>query len=295
MAIPYRKFKLVNGAGEEFKLTEPANKVFGDNPQGLGYSKTMQTLRLGNDNLIPYQIFNLDQIQFDLLFYDTSLSDKYQKYNDFVSFLSHKPLYLHYQRPNSFTWYRRRVETVSLTKTQVEHETRYMKCVFTLLPLSFWEDDISNVIETGNQIENGKVYPIIYPIMYGNTGLSNIPMTSNGMLDAPIELTINGSVTNPQWILYDEDDNIYGRGKLIGTFDSVYVNSDEADEQMILERGGLILDNPMSFQDLTVGSPNQIYITFMKLQTGRSKLRFIVDGGFSGTVKIEWRNRYVTV
>ena len=67
MAIPYRKFKLVNGAGSEFALTNPNHKVFGDNPQGLGYSKTMQTLRLGDDNLIPYQIFNLDQMSFDIV------------------------------------------------------------------------------------------------------------------------------------------------------------------------------------------------------------------------------------
>lgn len=295
MAIPYRKFKLVNGAGSEFALTNPNHKVFGDNPQGLGYSKTMQTLRLGDDNLIPYQIFNLDQMSFDIVFYDTSLADKYQKYNDFVNFLSHKPLYLLYQKPNSFTWYRRRVETLSLTKTQVQYDTGHLRCTFTIIPLSFWEDDIANVIETDNQIESGKIYPIKYPIMYGNTNLSNIPMTSNGMLNTPIKLTINGSVTNPQWILYDDNDVIYGRGKLNGTFDHVYINSDEAEEEMVLERGGLILDNPMSYQDLTVGSPNQIYITFMKLQTGKSKMRFIVDGGFSGSVKVEWRNRYVTV
>lgn len=295
MALPYRKFKLKNGVGAEFTLTEPTFKAFASNPQGLGYSKTISTLRLGDDNLIPYQIFNLDQMSFEILFYDDSLSDKYQKYNDFVSFLSRKPLYLQYQKPNSFTWYRRAIETLTLTKTEVDHDSKILRCPFTILPLSFWEDDTANVIETDNQIESGKVYPIRYPFSYGDTALSNIPLTSLGMLNTPLEITISGTVVNPQWILYDENDNVYGRAKLNGSFDSVYVNSDEANEQLVLERGGLILDNPMSYQDLTIGSPNEIFITFLKLQTGKSKIRFIVDGGFDGTVKIVWRNRYVTV
>lgn len=295
MAIPYRKFRLYNGVGNYFTLTEPTYKVFADDPAGLGYSKTMQTLRLGDDYAVPYQIFNLDQISFTIRFYDDKLADKYQKYNDFINFLSHKPLYLQYQRPNSFTWYRRRIETLSLGKTQVDWQNRMLSCPFVVQPLTFWEDDKSNVIETDNQFESGKVYPITYPIVYGNTSINNIDMTAIGLLDAPIQLTIDGTVVNPQYILYDEKGNVYGRGKFNGTFDRVYVNSDEAEEYVELQRGGLILDNPLSYQDLTIGSPNDIYVTFLKLKTGNSKIRFVVDSGFTGSVRLEWRNRYVTV
>lgn len=296
MAIPYRKFRLQNANGTYFTLTEPTYKVFADDPTGLGFSKTLSTLRLGDDNLITYSLFNLDQIHFEILFYDDKLTDKYQKYNDFINFLSFKPIYLQYQKPNSFVWYRRQVEPLSLSKTQVQYKTSMLVCPLELLPLTFWEDDISNVVHTSNQIERGgKIYPITYPFAYGNVSLSNIPIVSNGMLATPLEITINGLVSNPQYIVYDENDVVYGRGKFNGTFDNIYINSDEANEQLILERGGLVLDNPLSYQDLTVGSPNEIYITFLKLKTGNSKLRFIVDGAFDGDVKIEWRNRYVTV
>lgn len=295
MALPYRKFRLLNGNNDLFTLTEQTYKVFADDPQGLGFSKTMSTLRLGNDYFIPYQIFNLDQISFTIRFYDDNLSDKYQKYNDFISFLSFKPLYLQYQKPNSFVWYRRQVETLSLTKTQVNYENGMLETPLVLQPLSFWEDNATNIIETDNQFESGKIYPINYPFTYGNTSLSNISLTSNGMLESPLEITINGAITNPQYILYDENDNVYGRGKFNGQFDYIYINSDEANETIELQRGGLILDNPLSYQDLTIGSPNEINITFLKLQTGNSKFRFIVDSGFSGSVKLEWRNRYVTI
>lgn len=295
MAIPYRKFRLVNGVGAYFTLTEPTYKVFADDPAGLGYSKTMQTLRLGDDYMIPYQIFNLDQMTFTIRFYDDKLADKYQKYNDFINFLSHKPLYLQYQKPNSFTWYRRRIETLSLGKTQVDYQNRMLNCPFVIQPLTFWEDDKSNVIETDNLFESGKVYPISYPVIYGNTSINHINMVATGLLDAPIQITIDGSVVNPQYILYDEKGNVYGRGKFNGTFDRVYVNSDEAEEYIELQRGGLILDNPLSYQDLTIGSPNDVYVTFLKLKTGNSHIRFVVDSGFTGSVKLEWRNRYVTI
>lgn len=294
MALDYRKFKLLNGIGNEYFLTEKSHKVFGNNPQGLGYTKTLSILRLGDDNYIPYSIINLDQINLELLFYDEKNANKYQNYVEFVDFLSHKPLYLMYQRPNSFTWYRRAVETLGLTKTEVSQDGM-LHSNLQLQTLSFWEDGTSNVIETSQQLETGKIYPIKYPINYGGSSLDGITLISVGMLDTPLEITINGTVVNPQYILYDANDTVYGRGKFNGQFDKVYINSDEANEALTLERNGAILDNSLSYQDLTVGSPDEIYVTFLKLKTGTNKIRFIVDGGFTGTVRIEWRNRYVSV
>ena len=290
----YRKFKLLNGLNMTFTLTDRNFKVFGNNPQGLGYSRTMNLLRLGDDNAIPYQMINLDTINLEILFYDDNLADKYQKYNDFVNFLSHKPLYLQYQKPNSFTWYRRRVEVLSLSKSEVTIDS-ILHCPLVLQTLSFWEDNDSNVIDTDNTLIDGKVYPITYPFYYGNTALTNIPLVSVGVLDSPLEITINGTIVDPQYILYDANDNVYGMGKFNGTFDKVYINSNEANEEVQLERNGILLDNPLYYQDLSIGSPNEVYITFLKIKTGTSKLSFIVDLDFDGDIKIEWRNRYVSV
>ena len=294
--MQYRKFRLQNSNDTYYNLTDHNFKVFANNPSGLGFSKTLSILRLGDENLIPYSMVNLDNINFEILFYDDKIVDKYQKYQDFINFLSYKPIYLLYQRPNSFKWYRRRVEITSLTKTEVNFDDSMLHCPMQMLALTFWEDEENNVIKLdNNESSDGKVYPITYPIVYGSYSLSNIDLQSLGMLEAPLQITIDGEVTNPQYLLYDEYDNIYGRGKFNGTFDKVYVNSIESNEEILLERNGTILDNPMGYQDLTIGSPNEIYVTFLQLKTGKSKLRFIVDQGFTGNVTIEWRNRYVSI
>lgn len=292
----YRKFELVNGANKTYKLADPSvQKVFAHQPEGLGYTRTLSTFRLGNENLITYSMINLDTVNFELLFYDDKLSTKYQKYLEFIDFISIKPLYLLYQPPNTFNWYRKRVESISLTKSEVAEEDTMLHCDFTLQSLTFWESNDLNIVSAQDDLEGGKVYPITYPLNYGNNTLSNVPLTSVGLLDAPLEIFIDGECTNPEFVLYDNNDNIYGRAKFLGTFDSVYVNSKETEEEIILMRNGLILDNPLSYQDLTIGSPNEIYITFLKIQVGRSKMSFFLGNNFNGTVKVQWRNRYATV
>ena len=291
----YRKFRLVNGANKTYELTDPSKqKVFAHQPEGLGYTRALSTFRLGNENLITYSMINLDTVEFEILFYDDKLGSKYQKYIEFVDFISIKPLYLLYQTPNTFDWYRKKVESLSLTKTEVAEEDTMLHCNFTLQSLTFWENnDVNVTVKDG--LEGGKVYPITYPFDYGSDNLSNVPLTSVGLLDAPLEILIEGETTNPEFVLYDNNDKIYGRAKFLGTFDSVYVNSKETEEEIRLMRNGLILDNPLSYQDLTIGSPNEIYITFLKIQQGRSKMTFLLGQNFNGNVEVKWRNRYATV
>lgn len=293
--MEYRKFRLLNAQNKIFELTDKNFKVFASNPAGLGFSKTVSIYRLGNENLVPYSMINLDQITFELLFYDESLADKYQKYDDFISFISHKPIYLLYQKPNSFNWYRRLVESMSLSKTEVQLDGM-LHCNYNVQTLTFWEDNDVNIKHiTPSEEGESKVYPIVYPFMYGSTTLSNIELVSVGLLDTPMKIIINGRTENPQYILYDANDNIYGRGRFDGTFDKVVVDSAESSEEIQLYLNDLLLSNPMAYQDLTVGSPDEIYVTFLKLKNGTSKMSFVLGDSFDGDVTIEWRNRYVTV
>lgn len=291
----YRKFKLVNANNNEFTLTEQNFKVFANNPNGLGFSKSVSTLRLGDEELLLYSLVNLDNINFELLFYDDKLSDKYQKYVEFMQFISFKPLYLYYQRPNGFEWYRRRIEIVSLSKGEVSFEDSMLHCNLVMKSLGFWEDDIAEEIVLEKQEQQGKIYPITYPFTYGGNSFSGVDLISKGLLDTPLEIQINGTSEDAEWIIYDNNDNIYGRAKFNGTFDAIYVNSRESEEEIKLLYNGTFVDNPLSYQDLTVGSPNQIYITFLKLKVGRSKISFNFDLSFEGNVVIKWRNRYVSV
>lgn len=188
----YRKFKLLNSNNQEWYLTEQDFKVFANNPQGLGFSKTISTIRLGDEELLLYSLANLDNITFEMLFYDDTLSDKYQKYVDFVAFASFKPIYLFYQRPNAFEWYRRKVEIVSVAKGEVDYRDSMLHCQTIIKPLGFWEDDIESQIDLGNrELEGGKIYPINYPINYGNDTYSNIPFISQGLIETPMQIFIN--------------------------------------------------------------------------------------------------------
>lgn len=295
--MEYRKFRLLNSQNKIFELTDKNFKVFASKPSGLGFSKTVSIYRLGDENLIPYSMLNLDQITFELLFYDEKLADKYQKYDDFISFISYKPIYLLYQKPNSFNWYRRRIESMSLSKTEVSTDGM-LHCNYNVQTLTFWEDNnINEIVVTTPEpdVEEGKIYPLTYPFAYTGSSLTNIQLRSVGFLDSPLQITIDGTTTDPQYILYDENNEIYGRGKFIGTFDRLYINSSESDEQLELKRNDLILSNPLSYQDLTVGSPNEIYVTFLKLKLGGSRISFILGDAFEGSVRIQWRNRYATI
>lgn len=293
--MQYRKFRLLNSQNSIFELTDKNFKVFASNPAGLGFSKTVSLYRLGDENLVPYSMINLDQISFEILFYDESLADKYQKYNDFVNFISHKPIYLLYQKPNSFNWYRRLIESMSLSKTEVSLDGM-LHCSYNMQTLTFWEDnDVNEKVVNSGSVSDGKIYPLTYPFKYSSSSLSNIELMSIGFLDSPMQITIDGTTTDPQYILYDEKGEIYGRGKFNGTFDKVYINSSESNEQLVLQRNDLILSNPMSYQDLTIGSPNDIYVTFLKLKLGVNRMSFILGDSFEGSVRIEWRNRYVTI
>ena len=293
----YRKFKLLNSHNQVWELADKDFKVSAYQPQGLGFSKTFSLIRLGDENIVPYSMVNLDQINFELLFYDDTRGDKYQRYEDFMSFISRKPLKLLYQRPNSFTWYRRSIEIISLGKTEVSFEDSMLHCPLQIQTLSFWEDNDENniTIDTTSEQNYGKIYPITYPFVYGDNSVANIELTSLGMLDSPIEFTIDGLVNNPQYLLYDEDGNIYGRGKFTGTFNRVYVNSKESEEEIKLRSGDVYVDNPLGYQDLSIGSPNEIYITFLKLKTGKNRLRFELGDEFAGSVSVKWRNRYVSI
>ena len=48
--MEYRKFWLETASGSVFNLTNPSFKVFGSSPDGLGFSHSLTTTRLGDIN-----------------------------------------------------------------------------------------------------------------------------------------------------------------------------------------------------------------------------------------------------
>ena len=288
----YRKFSLINGNGDTQTLTEPSERVFGHNPTGLGFTTSPSFLRLGNDNIKTYSQYDMNEKEMEILFYDETNEAKYKKYNDFIRFLVVEPIYLIYEINNKAS--RIKVHIDSLTKGEISHDDSMLHCNLTMSPMSFWEDNVPNVIETTRATSDGKSYELIRPYEYGSVTTDNIEINSVGTIDSPLIITIDGATTNPQYSLADEFGNVYGVGRFIGTFDKVVVNAEEAEEFIELSQGGVAIDNPYNYQDLSIGG-NGKYITFLKMKTGQNKLIFSLDAGFNGLVRIEWRNRYVSV
>lgn len=292
-----RNFWLTNADENRYELLGPNvnNSItFLSGPEGLGYSVNLTTVKLGNMDLITSEQYNLGSFAGDLIFLGT-VPEMYQQYQNLLSFLSKRPITLHYLPPNTNDGYRCSVRVVSLEKTEVNAEDGCLHCPIQFYRQSLWYQDEPTQLEVDNDTADGKSYPLDRPYSYGALSLRNVQMMNRGMADTGIKVEIFGDVTDPEWELYDNDGVQYGAAKIIGTYDYVRVNSDDAEEEIHLERGGSSIANAVNYQDLTVGSPQQIFVTFLKLRPGMNTLMFDLGEEFDGYVRLTWSNAYVSV
>lgn len=292
-----RKFWLTNSDDVIFSLNGEniENTLsFLNSPSGLGYSVDINTVKLGNTDMILSEVYNLGSVGGEILF----IGDKrnaYQQYQDFMSFLARKPITLHYLPPNTNDSYQCLIRVVSLEKTEVSHEDGIMHCPVQLYRQGMWYNDTPNVLDADNSISDGKKYPLDRPYSYGAVSLENIQLVNSGMTDTSIKVEIFGSCTDPSWKLFDDENVQYGACKILGTYDYVRVDSDDLNEEIHLERNGAVIANAINYQDLTVGSPQSVLVTFLKIRPGTSTLMFDLEETFAGYVRITWRNAYVSV
>lgn len=268
----YRKFWLTNGLNNTLQLAEESSKVYLNNPTGLGYSQSITTTQYA-DVLTGITSQNFAQVGGEILFWSDSNADKYDKYNDFVEFLTHTPLVLHYQIPTSPTEvYTMDVDVLSLDKTEVKTDG-LLRCNFSLQGLSRWKG--TEVTVTGSA--------------------SSYSITNNGHIPCGFEITITGNLTNP-YITLEQDSELYGEAKFVDStaFNSVYVDSNDGEQNVILEQGGSVLPNPLSYQDLSI-SNGAIYVTFVKLARGTSTLTIGMDSGSITSVDIKFTPIYRSV
>lgn len=292
-----RNFWLTNADDNRYELRDlNANNsvTFLHEPEGLGYSVELSTVKIGNTDIIMSEQYNLGSFAGDLVFLGT-VPEIYQQYQNFLSFLAKKPIMLHYKTPNTNGNYRCLVRVVSVEKTEVSAEDGAMHCPIQMYRQGMWFNDPANTIDIYNDIADGKSYPLDRPYSYGALSLENVQLANAGMTDTSLKVEIFGSVTDPEWSLFDDEANQYGAAKILGTYDYVRVDSDDLGEDIHLERGGSVIANAINYQDLTVGSPQQVFVTFLKLKPGTSTLRFDLGDDFSGFVRLTWSNAYVSV
>lgn len=289
----YRKFSLVNGTGATLSLIDDKKKIIGIEPTGLGFSKSTSTLRIGNESVLTYEQDSLQNIELRIIFYGTN-KEIYKNYQDFVDFVSVEPLYLLYEKPDTSNVFRRLGYISSLGKSEISTDN-YMACPMVFTTQSFWEDNIErSIVASSSQSGEGKSYPLTRPYFYAKQSINDMIVNSTGGMETPLKIEISGATTNPSYSLFDANGKQYGLGKLLGTYDKITIDSDDTDETIYLESGGVATDNPYNYQDLSIGD-GKTQLTFLKVRSGENKIVFNLGTTFDGEVKVSWRNRYLSV
>lgn len=262
-----RKFWMTNGKGTTKQFADSISTIFLNNPTGLGMTNTLTSNVYQNQLNVILSEQNFGTIGGEMVFYDVANADKYSQYNDFVEFLTYKPLTLYYQIPTSPTeTYSIDVDVLSLDKTEVKTNGT-LRSTFSFQCLSRWKG--SEITLTGS----GSSYTI----------------TNGSHMPVGFEITIEGTDMENPYFTLTQDGDLYGEAKFDDStgFNSVYVNSNDGKQSVELEQGGSIIANPLSYQDLSI-SNGAIYVTFTKLARGESTLAIGMDSGTLTSVKIKY-------
>lgn len=252
---PYRKFWLVNGNGDRWNLTEKELKSFLDSPQGLGFQKSIDVTRYGERAYKNTETYNFPQVSGDIFFYDTVNATRYEKYNEFVRFLMVQPLTLYYQIPVSIysgiaDIYTLDCEVINLTKTESK-TNRVLTSNIQINGLGFYQGDTVEINGTS----------------------ATVTINNDGDFPVGFEIEISGDLKNPYFTL-EQDGELYGEAKFnddSNNFSSVYVDSKDGEQNVVLKQNDSILPNPLAYQDLSI-SNGSVYVTFVKLEKGVSTL-----------------------
>ncbi len=266
----YRKFWIINSKGERWDLTEHDLLTFLNNPAGLGLKKTIDSVRYGERAVKTSETYDIPAPSGELLFYDAANMDRYHMYNLFCRFIVNTPLVLHYKTPNNL--FTLECEVSDLQKTETKDDN-IMRCNVTFTGLGFWKGETLTLTGTSNTytIENDSDFPVGF------------------------EITVEGSLTNPYFTL-EQDGELYGEAKFddATAFSSVYVNSNDGEQNVELMQGTSVIPNPLSYQDLSI-SNGSIYVTFVKLARGESTLTIGMDSGSISKVTVVYTPQYRSV
>ena len=269
-----RKFWMKNGNEQTIQFADSISKIFINNPTGLGVSNTLTTNQYTDKLDLINSEQNFHQIGGEYLFYDVENKDKYEQYNNFITFLTHKPLTLYYQIPTEpVKTYSIDVDVLSIDKTEVKTDGA-LRCNFSLQALSRWkgEEVVINLQRaTTFDVVNDGHMPVGFEINI--TNITTTPSTGSSTVQMTFEQ--NGDVYGV--ISFRIKDGGGGAAPVEDWFRQVYVNSNDGEQNVVLRKqSNVIIPNPLSYQDLTV-SNGILYMTFVKLARGTSTLKFEIS------------------
>lgn len=292
--MAYRKFYLENSLGEKYQLTDKNFKQYLNNPEGFGFSKTLTTLRLGNDELFLDEQYTMPSVSGSIIFYNRR-EQAYQDYYDFIKFVRYTPLKLYYLPPHLLSPYFIECYITDLDKGEYSNNG-YLDCSVTFYGNTLWQNSQESLLTVNNSEDSdGKYYDLVRPYHYGGYSLSNITINNIGDIPIGFELEILGDVTNPR-ITAKQNGKTFGLLKLTGSFDYAKVDSNDLTESIYLEQNGVMVSNPLSYQDLNIADGTAA-VTFFKLQVGENNLAFSCDNlsSFDGQVSFKWKDKRISI
>lgn len=268
-------------------------KSFLKDPKGLGFSKKYSSYKIGSVEIITNEEYDLPKITGSINFIKGSIEDKYRDYQEFLSFISQGNVKLYYQTPNTLDMYYCEGIITNLDKGEVE-QNGVLTCPFSFKATTTWRNSKQRIVTTINTptTDKGKYYDLERDYSYAGTSFDNIELVNRGYEDVGFELEIKGNVTDPK-LSISQNGKQYGVLQILGTYDYVYINSRDGEEEIYLEQNGSAVANPISYQNMALAD-GTIDITFLKLKTGTSNAIF-APSNYDGEVNISWFDSFVSV
>lgn len=188
-----REFKLINEKGQSFSLMDIYNYCLLTEPGGLGYSYNTEYEQLGNTFITNIRRLEQGQItgQINFLNYDN-----YKKLVDFIE--KSEKLKFSYKVPykSGAKEYLKDVEIQYITKTEIQ-ENKVMSETITFNCLSLWYEE-NRVVYTISEQESEIRWDFRWDSQFGDYSARNLSFVNKGHVDAPILVSIDGSVVNPK-------------------------------------------------------------------------------------------------
>jgi hypothetical protein len=274
-----RKIWLESETGSVFEFNE-ANRTLVTNLSGFGINLLNGYISY-NDNYKKYlENIPLTDISATLLFLNG-----YEGYGRFVEYLeNNSELRLYFVTKSKKRYCR--VNVRELTKSDISANSIISE--LKLEKTSMWLLDVMNSIELNNEVV-GKVYPHTFPYLYNESYQGIVELNNKGYRPAPTIIQINGSVKNPQVLLYKDDILVSSLRVYIETdneFHKVIIDSRE-NLQKIVKLENHLVTNIYDQQDFTKD-------TFLYLPVGITKVVFDPGKLSSATCNIMFVENYLS-
>lgn len=263
-----RHFKLVNSAGVELDIT--TTEILFHEISGLGFTEENDFRRVGDIWWLNHTNFTQLPIEGKMLFSEYGGTDPYEKYHEFVRFISKNPLTMLYYPYGTAGYdpYKRTVRVSTLEKTE-KNELGVIDSSITFMPYTPWYSVERKEAESIPDDGQGWIWgdgaenpPLIFEPAEGVTARKTkfrgeslpfirIPCTST--INSPAKLYIYGPLSNPVWTHRVEN----------GGSERIVATGGFSEEVELLENEYLVVDATSGTYAITKyaadGTPSNLY------------------------------------